>query len=258
MAYNAASVNQAFLTPQTSGNGTLVIRYTGNAGETPVIIQYSQSLSTTPSADYIRGIAIAQINTLNTTANFINGLIPSLPIALDVTTPIPPATVTTGSYLAVSAPFTPGVTPTDIATIFGSATKTVAVTRLSLSTIQTTAGINGWSVIKRSTANTGGTSAALTRVPTDSNAPAATATVLQYTANPSALGTAVGTVWSGRVFAPALATVVGGSLEIPLLSVSTISPLVLRGVAQGLAVNFGGVALPSGLSVQVIIGWNES
>ncbi len=253
MAYNLATEQRAFMA--TNGQtGSVVIRYTGNAGEPPVSIEYTQSLSSAPSADYLRGIAINQLNVLNTTLTYVTSQIGIVPVTLDTTTPITPVASTFGAFVAATGPFTPGTTPTDIVTIFGSATRTITVNKITIATVQTTAGINAWKLIKRSSANTGGTSAALTRIPMNSVFPAATATLLQYSVNPTALGTALGNVWSGNVAAPSLTSVVNGCLEVPLLAQS---PVTLTGVAQGLAVNFSGVALPSGLSVQVIIGWSE-
>lgn len=102
------------------------------------------------------------------------------------------------TYKAYSAGFTPGATPQDVFSITGSATKIVKITRMFLSSVQTTAGINGWQIVKRSTANTGGTSAAVTALRADANDAAQTATVLQYTANPTA-GTLIGNVWSSLI-----------------------------------------------------------
>lgn len=251
MAYNLAVEQRAFLNPD--GSGTIVIRYTGNAGETPQSISYAQSLSTIPGADFVRGIAINQINLLNNTATFINSQV--LPTTLDTTTPITPVASTFGSFIAALDPFTPGTTPTDIVTLYGSATKTINVTKASIVTTQTTAGINTWRLIKRRTVNTGGTSTAPTIVPTNSNFPAATATVLQYSVNPTGLGIATGNIWSGRTLAPGLASLIN-PIEVPMISQNQI-PIVLVGVGQGLVVNFNGVALPAGLSVQVIFGWTE-
>ena len=160
-------------------------------------------------------------------------------------------------YMAASLAFTPGATPTDVATIFGSATKTVRVLRAWLSTTQNTAGTNTWLVIKRSTANSGGSSTNLDEVAVDSIQTAATATTLNYTSNPS-LGATVGKLYSARVFSPAPATAGGDRMHIIDFTNSGISRgIVLRGTAQGLAINFNGAALPAGLSVCVTFEWIE-
>jgi hypothetical protein len=55
-------------------------------------------------------------------------------------------------------------TATDIFTIYGSATKTIKILRIGISATQTTGGAVNIQLIKRSTANTGGTSASSTAV----------------------------------------------------------------------------------------------
>jgi hypothetical protein len=156
--------------------------------------------------------------------------------------------------MAASAPFTPGATPQDVVTVTGSATRRVTITRLTLSTVQTTAGMNAWQLVKRSTANTGGTSATVPAIPLDDSYPAATAVVRSYTANPTA-GTLLGALWSGRVAAPAPATALAGSDKDLLFNGG---PVVLTGTTDVLAWNLNGVGLPPGLSVQASVWWSES
>jgi hypothetical protein len=157
------------------------------------------------------------------------------------------------AYMA-SSTFTPPATPTDMVTITGSATKTVRVLALYLGTQNTAAGSQTFFVIKRSTANTGGTFVTATNVPLDSNNNAATAVAGHYTANPAALGTAVGTIRNIRRASPVLVPATfAGVVEdsgIDLLNFGDNSlldqPLTLRGVAQQLAINFNGAALVAG------------
>jgi|SRR6266702_5446926 len=86
----------------------------------------------------------------------------------------------------------PGASPTDIFTITGSATKVVKITKLYMVATATATG-NSLNVLllKRSTANTGGTSSTQTAAPFDRLSAAATAVCTTYTANPTALGTGV-------------------------------------------------------------------
>lgn len=253
MAYTTATFTR--LDRNADGKAVIVLTYTGNAGEAPIDYAYPIDVSTPPSADYMRGLAMARLAFLNTTANFFTGALPFVGTVLDTTTPLPAAPAPPfGAFVAATAPFTPGATPQDVAILNGSATKLVTVTRVAIMTIQNTAGINAWTLAKRSTANTGGTSAAVAAVPVSATYPAATASVLQYTANPT-LGTLVGRVWTGRVVSPTAASVTTGPLETPC---TLQTPITLSGVAQGLALNFGGVALPAGLSVQAVFWWHES
>src|SRR5271170_4402762 len=86
----------------------------------------------------------------------------------------------------------------DIATIFGSATRTVRVTRVEFSGVATAAANMDVTLVVRSAVDTAGTPGAMTAVPHDFNSPAATATGLNsYTAAP-APGAAVGTIRSAK------------------------------------------------------------
>jgi len=161
-------------------------------------------------------------------------------------------------YAAVSTAFTPGATPDDVFTITGSATKVVEVVKMGLTTVQTTAGVNAWFIRKRSTANSGGTSASAAAVPMDSKLPAATATALQYTADPT-LGTSLGDVWSGHVDSPAVATAgIGGLIGVAVDFLALYGqPVRLRGITEVLAWNFNNAALPAGLSVLAYAVFSE-
>lgn len=155
------------------------------------------------------------------------------------------------TYSVTSAPFTPPATPTDMATITGVAGKIVYVTKVKLSSTQTTAGINVFHLVKRSAVNTTGTPDVLTPVPHDSASPAAGALVKDYTANPGGLGAVVGTLESRHVLTPAPASVAPGTAQQYLFSASdddNNQPIALR-ANEVLAINFGGAALPTGLSV---------
>lgn len=142
---------------------------------------------------------------------------------------------------------------TDIAIINGSASATVYVTKVVISGIQTTAGLNDILLVKRSTANSGGTSAGGTVIGHDANDPAAGAAVLAYTANPTP-GTAVGNI--RRNYQP-----IGGATSVvnPVVEYNfgdKGKAIVLRGVAQGLAVNLNGATLTGG-TFDVSFEWTE-
>lgn len=162
------------------------------------------------------------------------------------------------TYAAVSTAFTPGATPVDIFTITGSTTSNVYVQKMGISCTQGAAGVNPFFIAKRSAANTVGTSAAPGIVPYDSNNPAATATVLQYTVNPTA-GALVGYVWGGWVDSPVITTAgVGGVITEVDFVTAYGQPLALLSAAEVLAWNFKGAALPAGLSVVAYVVWTES
>jgi hypothetical protein len=156
---------------------------------------------------------------------------------------------------SMSATVTTAATATDVVTITGSATKTVRVTLIRVSGLATTAITTPVLLIKRSAANTGGTSAALTAVPHDSNNAAATATGLSYTANPTGLGAAVGTMRQDRLtFA-----VTASTADAPLVWDFGARPsqaVVLRGTTQVLAVNLNSTTITGG-SISIDIEWTE-
>lgn len=163
------------------------------------------------------------------------------------------------TYSYTNASFTIPATPTDIITINGSADKTIAVLRAFISTLQTTAGVNSWYLAKRSTARTGGVSVAGTAVPHDSSDAAAAATVAHWTTLFTGGGTLVGNVWSGRINSPAAATAgIGGFVGHQIDFVRMFGkPLMLRGAGESLAINFGGAALPAGMTCLGGFTWFE-
>jgi hypothetical protein len=156
------------------------------------------------------------------------------------------------SYVA-SAAFA-GSSTTDNAVMPGNASNTVLVTRVKVSCTQTTAGTLTLALIKRSTADTVGTSAAMTPVPDDSNYSAASSAPLSYTGTGPTVGTAVGNVDNYKLgcIAPATAT----PNDIYILN-RTQKPIVLRGTAQQLAVNFGNAAFTGG-NITVTFEWIET
>ncbi len=161
------------------------------------------------------------------------------------------------TYRAVSTAFTPGATPVDVFTLTGSATTNCYVTRMGISTTQSTDGTNAFFIAKRSTANTGGTSANPAIVPLDSQNPAATAVATQYTANPTA-GVLVGYVWGGWVFSPLVTTAAAGTslVEVDFMDMFG-QPLTLLSASEVVGWNFKGAALPGGLSVIAYVEWYE-
>jgi hypothetical protein len=125
----------------------------------------------------------------------------------------------------------------DVLTLTGSATKTIKITRVQISgTVATTANDSDVVLLKRKTANTGGTSSAPTITPYDSNSAAATATALAYTVDPTA-GTLIGNIRAVSLYLP-----VTGSTGVPMLYSESFGDrpeqaVVLRGVNEVFAVN---------------------
>jgi len=159
-------------------------------------------------------------------------------------------------YSAVTTNFTPPATPTDMVTLTGSASKTIKILALTLFTTQTAAGTNTFYIVKRSTANSAGTSTTPTIVPHDSNNAAATAVMRQYSANPT-LGNSLGNIRGARITTPAAAGLLDTSYIFDFTHSAFGQGIVLRGTGEVMALNFNGAALPAGLTVTAEITWLE-
>lgn len=160
------------------------------------------------------------------------------------------------AYCASTPVFTTAASATDIFNFKGSGTKTIYIRKIAWKQANYAVAANHHVyLIKRSTANSGGTSSAITAVPLDSNFSSATASGVYYTANPSSLGASVGTIahtWllgsSGPINQPGMAlfdSTKGGS------------PIVLHGTSESVSVNFNGVTDALGTSAVVDIEWSE-
>lgn len=153
---------------------------------------------------------------------------------------------------AASASFA-GSSTTDNAVLPGNASNTVLVTRVIVSCTQTTAGNVTLSLIKRSTADTSGTSSSMTAVADDSTFSAASSAPLSYTGTGPTAGTAVGNVDTYQL--GCMATSTASPNDIYILD-RRLKPIVLRGTAQELAVNFGNAAITGG-NLTVTFEWEE-
>lgn len=144
---------------------------------------------------------------------------------------------------------------TDIFTITGSATKVVRVLRVGISGVATAAATFVVQLIVRSTANTSGTSGAATAVPHDSGSAAATATVLSYTGNPT-LGSTVGAIRTAYLGLSGTSGLIGGGILEWDFSTANDQSVVLRGIAQVLALNLNGVTVTGG-AFNLWVEWTE-
>jgi hypothetical protein len=160
---------------------------------------------------------------------------------------------TKATYSVGTSGFTPAATATDFFMIIGSASKTVRVRRIAVAGIATAASNIAINLIKRSTANSGGTAASLTIPPHDANSAAASAVVSTYSVNPTT-GTSIGNVRSGNLNLGAAGA--AGSLVWEFSNMND-QAVVLRGVAQALVLNWGGAAVPGGTSMSMYVEWTE-
>jgi hypothetical protein len=168
------------------------------------------------------------------------------------------------TYSAAKVGLVPAASATDIFTITGSASKTVRVTHIEIwaTTTAATAAALDVLLLKRSTADTAGTSTGSpTPVPHDINAPAVSATVLSYTVNPTT-GTLVGTAIRNSKLFQTLATYTATDFPAPVGLIWDFgnrpgSAIVLRGITDVLAINLNGVSASAGALFDISAEWTE-
>lgn len=146
-----------------------------------------------------------------------------------------------------------GSSTTDNAVIPGNGTNIVLVTGIYVSCTQTSSGIITLSIVKRSTADSGGTSSSMTTVPDDSAYAAASTTPKTYTGTGPTVGTPVGTLDSYQL--GCLATSTSSPNDIYIMPGVQFSPIVLNSATQQVAVNFGGAI--GGGQLTVTFTWKE-
>lgn len=184
-------------------------------------------------------------------------------IGASTTTPLPvgttPGVANRATYIAWSTAYAAYATPTDLFCIWGSSTKTVYISNMGMGINTTAAAVQNFTVIKRITANSGGTPTNLTATLNDSTSAAATAVATIYGAAPTT-GNSGGTirvqpvVSSAPTSAPA---VVSLSQTVAPGSVALAQPITLRGTGEGVCWNYGGAALTAGFSAYVFAEWEE-
>lgn len=164
------------------------------------------------------------------------------------------------TYHATTGSLTPAASATDFFTIYGSATKTIAVNHIECGGQSTSSGSKPIQLAVRTTANTGGTTQAPSLANSDQNDPLTpTATVLAYTANPTALGTLNGYIRHGVLNLPAAAAIGTPPLswDFGPQSRNFGKDIILRGVNQGLTVNGISATFPAGSTVYCSVEWTE-
>lgn len=159
-------------------------------------------------------------------------------------------------YVGTAIAWTIPATPTDMVELKGSDSTKVRLVGVIIDGLQTTAGINKFFLIKRSTPDTGGTPVADTIVPYSSKYEAAKAVFRHYTANPT-LGDLVGNLKVNNLLCPAAASLMIADKLIWLFNILNAEQLILNNANESIVLNFNGVALPAGLSLNVTFIWSE-
>lgn len=159
------------------------------------------------------------------------------------------------TYSASIVGMTPASSATDLFTIQGAANKVVRVTKIVCAGTSTALGNTLLQIVKRSTADSGGTATNPAAIPHDINDPAAVATIAAYTANPT-LGTAVGVIRVGFV-GTGTATALGTPFTQDFGSISD-KQAILRSATDQLAVNANAASLASGAALSCTVEWTKS
>lgn len=147
------------------------------------------------------------------------------------------------TYWASVSAFTAATLATDIYCLQGSATKTVRVLLIEVSGTSTAGGgaTSTVNLIRRSAANTGGTSNSITVGKEDTNNASTTASAFYYTTNPTSLGTAVATMRTARFAFQSIGTP-NGLLQW-VFGNNPGQALVLRGTSDYVCVNLNATTL---------------
>jgi hypothetical protein len=160
------------------------------------------------------------------------------------------------TYSAALIAYTPYATPQDIVGIGGSASKQVRVLRFAVSGRATAANQLDVQLVKRASADTGGTPSALTAVAHDSIDAAATAAVTSYGSAPAA-GTLVGAVRAQQINLSAAGS---GGAAVPVeFDFGTVNDksIVLNSASEGIYLNLNGATMPGGTVLNVFVEWSE-
>ena len=155
------------------------------------------------------------------------------------------------TYSSSVSGISPASAASDVCALSGSATKTIKVRRIIFTgTTPSIAVAEPVTILKRSTVYAGAGSSPA-EVPYDSGSSAATAVAEVWTANPT-VGTLVGVIADIMVpFTAATAATPATTFEFGRLG----SPLVLRGVAQSVAISLSGVTITG--TVGCTFEWTE-
>jgi len=173
----------------------------------------------------------------------------------DAALPVRPIPFEPQTYSATASNFVSAATATDVFNIVGSGSKTIRIHKVRVTGSTTSGSAIKLNVmgIKRSAANTGGTRVVATNVAHDSNNAAATANIGHYTANPSGLGAAVGTMRASHV-GITQSGLSGGAVEWDFAAAG--QPVILRGTSEQFCVNFNSTTV-SGALISIIVEWSE-
>jgi hypothetical protein len=221
------------------------VSFTNNGASTTTTFNLNTAYGTIPSATAL-GNGQVSLDEVNGTAFSLGQKTTSA--SLPVVLALPENTYSATFNGAVTA-----TTPTDVFTITGVANKKIKIKYIYIDGEQTTSATIRANVIRRSSANTGGSSTTLTSVAYDQTSGASSAVVRAYTTNPT-LGTTVGTVSSKL-----LRINTAGSTPTPVefFNENTlIGDNTLNSASEVLSVNLGSTTI-TGDTMTFTIVWTE-
>lgn len=161
------------------------------------------------------------------------------------------------TYATAVTNFTYAANGTDIFTITGSDTKVCRIKHISVDGNAQATVTRTVSLLRRSSPNIGGVSVILPGIPFDSSNAPSTAVVRYYTANPTTLGTLVGTMHNEKlVIAAAGANTIEDKLEFGTIDATTMQDITLRSSQELIALNLNGVTTTNN-SMNIDILWTE-
>ncbi|MGP0093066.1 MAG: hypothetical protein ACLPKB_24455 [Xanthobacteraceae bacterium] len=160
------------------------------------------------------------------------------------------------TYSAATVAYAPYASATDIFSISGSASKVVRLKRIAVSGRSTAASNIDVALVKRTTADSGGSPTALTAVLHDTTVnPAASAVISTYAAAPTTTGGV-----TLRAQQSNLSAAGSGGAATPVewhFGDVNDQAVVLRGTAEQIAVNLGGGSVPAGATLNLFVEWSE-
>lgn len=150
---------------------------------------------------------------------------------------------------------TPAATATDIVTLTGAVAGPINLTKVRITGVATAAGMVDISLVKRSAADTGGTSTAPTVVAHDAtDGGTAGGVVSAYTANPAGLGSLTGAL--RREYMPVTTAATAGADGLLWDFYTNGKAIYLPSAASTVAINLNGVTA-TGLVLNIYLEWVE-
>lgn len=162
------------------------------------------------------------------------------------------------TYSAAIRAFAPAASATDFFALTGAAGITITVTRVQCDGIATAIGAAQLALVKRTTANTGGTPSTVTPTAYDVNDATPLATAQTYAANPTT-GTLAGNIRVGTIVLTPVATstIAISPLAFDFGSQMQAQGVALRSATDVVALNGVGASFPAGTALNCQIEWTE-